>query len=109
MGSKEDRVDLKVIDGGREGPSMGCEVSDTFYSPELSVDFTELPEIDPAKGFRLISIGTVPAPTCESCEESMVYTGEGTDWRCAMPFCDQEGIVVTTGVGGLLESAHRAT
>jgi hypothetical protein len=127
MGEKTRGENLVQLfkDGPRDGPSMGCQVARHecyicgevqepcehlagIYSPELSDDFLELPG-DVHGPVRLISVGTVPAPTCESCDESMTYTGEGTDWVCRMPFCDQEGIVVTTGVGGLLERAHRAT
>lgn len=51
---------------------------------------------------ELICFSLMSAPKCGECGEGMRYTTRGTDWACSTPFCPQEGVVITTGVGGVI-------
>ena len=48
----------------------------------------------------------VSAPKCETCGEPMTYTRSGTDWTCQNDGCEQEGVSVTTGIGGVVGSVE---
>jgi hypothetical protein len=100
------------------GPSMGARVDSTpcsmcgrttahthktgaviengqvFYDP---LDYS---------GVQLIAFSSVPAPCCETCDEPMKYTQSGTNWSCQNGGCKQQGVSVTTGVGGVVGSVE---
>ena len=48
----------------------------------------------------------VSAPNCETCDEPMKYLQSGTNWACQNGGCKQQGVSVTTGVGGVVGSVE---
>ena len=48
----------------------------------------------------------VSAPRCETCGEPMKYTQSGTNWACQNDGCEQHGVSVATGVGGVIGSVE---
>ena len=84
--------------------SMGCQVERTVcsYCGDTEVVIPDRPLLEEGMGPRFLAFSVVPAPKCEVCSTSMVYTKRSTQWACQNEACGAHGVPVETGIGGVM-------
>ena len=103
----------EILDGKRVSPSMGCQVASTpcpicgrasAHSHKDGVVVEDgIASYEPQSNVELIAFSMVEGPTCKTCGVHMVYTRQGTIWRCETEWCDDQGNTTNPGFGGVVE------